>query len=392
MESSSYRSTIFSHLRETRKARALLPFFPVSFIIGHIAAPTTTRKEAATDARLGQVLRVLAQHATVIASGARIAEEIGVSRSAVWRMVQKLREMGVDIAGHPRTGYRLQKMPDLLLPEVLSPLLRGTMFAENIHHYFKITSTNAAAMQAASGDGARSQAKPAPEGSVFVAEEQTAGHGRAGSSWHSEKSAGLYISMVLRPHLAPADVLWLSLIAGLAAHAAVLSTTGVSADLRWPNDLLAGGKKFCGILTELNAEVTRVRYAVVGIGINVNQLTFPAELDSIATSLRRETGRVHSRVDLAGALLKSFDREYRSLVGPAQTAGGTVFSARTAAIIRRFEEVSSYGRGKKVRVDEDGGFEGVTEGLDERGFLRVMTTGGMRTVLSGGVRELHSVE
>lgn len=365
-----------------------MPFSPTSVIIGHIAASTKTRKEAATDARIGQVLRVLAQHATVIASGAKIAEEIGASRSSVWRMVQKLRQMGVEIAGHPHTGYRLQKMPDLLLPEILAPLVRGTIFAGNIHHYFKITSTNAVAMQAASSDGVRPQAKPAPEGAVFVGEEQTAGHGRGGNQWHSEKSAGLYISLVLRPPLAPADVLWLSLIAGLAVHAAVLEITGISADLRWPNDLLAGGKKFCGILTELNAEVTRVRYAVVGIGINVNQMAFPRELESIATSLRRESGRMHSRVDLAGALLKSFDREYRALVVSAQPAGAGALSTRTAAIIQRFETVSSYGRGKRVRIDEDEGFEGVTQGLDERGFLRVLTASGMRTVLSGGVREV----
>jgi BirA family biotin operon repressor/biotin-[acetyl-CoA-carboxylase] ligase len=165
----------------------------------------------------------------------------------------------------------------------------------------------------------------------------------------------------------------------LAVTAAVKDVTGVEADLRWPNDLLIGDKKFCGILTEMNAEVTRVRYAVVGIGINVNQWEFPPELDAIATSLRIATGREWSRVELIASLLQSLDREYRAL------NSGDLGAAR-ADIFRRFEEVSSYARGKNVTVDEDGGYEGVTAGLDERGFLRVQTSTGTKTVLSGSVR------
>ena len=153
------------------------------------------------------------------------------------------------------------------------------------------------------------------------------------------------------------------------------------ADLKWPNDLLLGGKKFCGILTEMNAEATRVRHLVVGVGINVNQVKFPAELREIATSLRIETGTEWSRVELCAALLKSLDREYRSLVEDA--------GAREA-ILRRFEESSSSVRGRKVSQSrrENGGLAGVTEGLDERGFLRVRTAEGLRTVVSGTVRVL----
>jgi BirA family biotin operon repressor/biotin-[acetyl-CoA-carboxylase] ligase len=182
--------------------------------------------------------------------------------------------------------------------------------------------------------------------------------------------------VVLRPRLAPADVLVLALATGLAGAAAVEETTGLRPDLRWPNDLLLGGKKFCGILTELSAEATRVRYAVVGVGMNVNHTSFPGELAPLATSLRIQTGRSLSRVELAAALLKSLDCEYAGLTDP---------NAR-AAILRRFEERSSVARGRRVHVDEDGGYEGVTEGLDGRGFLLVRTDMGLRTVLSGGVR------
>jgi BirA family transcriptional regulator, biotin operon repressor / biotin---[acetyl-CoA-carboxylase] ligase len=325
-----------------------------------------------TDIRLGRVIRLLADHATVVVSGTKIASEIGISRSEVWRLVQQLRELGVNIGGHPATGYSLNSMPDLLLPDFLAPLLHGTIFGKNIHHYYKAGSTNNLAMEAAGAS--------APEGSVFLAEQQTAGRGRGAHEWHSAQSAGIYCSVVLRPALPPSEVLVLSLAAGLAVQAAIQEIDPrVHPDLKWPNDLLIQGKKFCGILTEMNAEVTRVRHVVVGIGINVNQATFPPELQGSAVSLHLSTGSEWSRVELCAALLKSLDREYRELTGSA--------GARES-ILRRFAEQSSSVNGARVAVDENGGFEGVTEGLDSRGFLQVRTAQGLRTVLSGTVRKL----
>jgi BirA family biotin operon repressor/biotin-[acetyl-CoA-carboxylase] ligase len=319
-------------------------------------------------------------HATVVASGTKIAEEIGTSRSEVWRLIQQLRALGVDVAGHPATGYQLRAVPDLLLPEMLAPSLKGTIFggARQIHHYYKIGSTNSEAMRAAS--------EGAPEGSVFLAEEQLAGRGRGEHTWHSARSAGIYCSVLLRPAMPPSDALIFSLAAGLAVRAAVAEIAPqLLADLKWPNDLLLRGKKFCGILIEMNAEATRVRHLVVGVGINVNQVKFPAELREIATSLRIETGTEWSRVELCAALLKSLDREYRSLTEDA--------GARNS-ILRRFEESSSSVRGSKVSivvnsdvdVDGNGTLAGVTEGLDERGFLRVRTAEALTTVVSGTVK------
>ena len=284
--------------------------------------------------------------------------------------MQQLRQIGVDIAGHPATGYRLQSAPDLLLPAMLSPLLRGTIFSDRIHHYYKVGSTNDIAMEAAS-DGE-------PEGSVFLAEQQTAGRGRGAHQWHSAESTGIYCSVVLRPVVPPSEILILSLAAGLAVHDAVQEVDPrVIPDLKWPNDLLIKGKKFCGILTEMNAEATRVRYLVIGIGINVNHATFPDEHQKLATSLRLEAGTEWSRIELCAALLKSLDREYRQL---------TEDPAARDSILRRFQERSSSARGKFVEVAENGGFEGITEGLDSRGFLTVRTGQGLRTVLSGTVK------
>lgn len=314
-------------------------------------------------------MRLLTDHATVVVSGTKIADEIGTSRSEVWRLVQQLRSLGVEIAGHPATGYQLRTMPDLLLPDMLAPALKGTIFS-NVHHYYKIGSTNTEAMQSA--------AAGAPEGSVFVAEEQTAGRGRGAHHWDSAPSAGIYCSVVLRPPLPPSEALVLSLASGLAVRAAVLQIDSrVLPDLKWPNDLLIEGRKFCGILAEMNAEATRLRYLVVGIGINVNQASFPSDLQPAATSLRLASGTEWSRVELCVALLKSLDREYRDLLQKPDARD---------SILQRFQECSPSSRGRRVQVEENGGFEGVTEGLDARGFLQVRTAQGLRTVLSGTVR------
>ncbi len=326
--------------------------------------------EGLTDARLGHIVRLLSDNATLVISGTRIAEELGTSRSEVWRAVQHLRELGVRITGHPAEGYQLESVADLLLPDIVGPLVSGTIFASSIRHYFRIGSTNVSAMEAA--------ASGEPEGSVFFAEEQTAGRGRGSNTWESAPSDGIYCSIVLRPQMAPADAVLLSLIAGIAVAETVEQTTGLHADLRWPNDVLIGERKFCGILTEMNAEITRVRYVVVGIGINVNQASFSGELEPTATSLRMEAGHEWSRVQLAATLLKSLDTWYRKLSNNAADARAALFQA--------FEQRSSYARSRHVHVYEGAGYDGVTEGLDSRGFLLVRTDQGLRTVLSGLVR------
>src|ERR1700760_4308024 len=151
--------------------------------------------------------------------------------------------------------------------------LAETPFAGKLHFFPSIHSTNTHAMQEAE--------RGALHGSVYFADEQTAGRGRGAHQWSSPPGSGLYVSALLRPAIPPADVLWLSLAAGLAVRDAVLKVTSLACDLRWPNDLLLGPRKFCGILTELNAEVTRIRHLVVGIGINVHQESFPPELREI---------------------------------------------------------------------------------------------------------------
>ena len=279
-----------------------------------------------------------------------------------------------------------QVQQDLLLPEVIGPLVRNTIFFGHIQHWVQTESTNLLASRAA--NRAEQQIEPASEGEVFLAEEQTAGRGRGSNKWHSERGIGIYCSVILRPQITPSDTLWLSLISAVAVQDAVREVTGCVTDIRWPNDLLINDKKFCGILTELSTEAASVRHAIVGIGINVNHSTFPEELRGLATSLRIETGCEWPRVDLTAALLKSLDREYRALLrainhpirNPAQ---------RFEAIVKRVEARSSYAYGKEVQVDEEGGYCGVTDGLDSQGFLRVKTRHGVRMVISGSVRPVQ---
>lgn len=278
---------------------------------------------------------------------------------------------------------------DVLSTEGIAPLVRNTIFSGNIHYFQQAESTNNLALEAAAAAAASfgKHGELAAEGAVFIAGEQTAGRGRGGHSWHSEPGTGIYCSFLLRPPISPADALWLSLIAAIAVQEAVREVTGFKADIRWPNDLLLNEKKFVGILTEMSSETTRVQHAVIGIGINVNHTSLPGELAETATSLRIESGRHWPRTELVGALIRALDREYRALLravtGPVRTP-----NLRFEPIIKRVESRSSYVNGKLVHVDEDGGFSGVTDGLDPRGFLRVRTDKGLRIVISGGVRPL----
>ncbi len=196
----------------------------------------------------------------------------------------------------------------------------------------------------------------------MLAEEQTAGRGRAGRTWPSEKSSGIYCSVLLRPQISPSQASLLTLVAGLAARDAVAEELHATPDIRWPNDLLVGGKKFCGILTEMHAEPDRVNYAVVGIGINVNQSRLPAEISG-ASPLRcaSKAATRHSRLEILVRLLRHLDRYYNQFLtdGPQP-------------IVRRFAEVSSYFQGKRVRITTaTESFVGTTAGLELSGVLRV---------------------
>ncbi|GAC1663750.1 MAG: biotin--[acetyl-CoA-carboxylase] ligase [Candidatus Acidiferrum sp.] len=324
-----------------------------------------------TEQQLASLLDLLSRNATIVTSGARIAKEIGVSRSTVWRWVTRLRALGVKVKGQPRTGYFLENVPDILMPDMLRQGLKGHFFSKRIYHFFKTDSTNRVALELGHAGEA--------EGAIVIAEEQTAGRGRAQRTWHSERGTGIYVTLLLRPKLAPVQAPLLTMMAGLSAHAAVEAITGLKVDLKWPNDLLVRGKKVGGILTEMHAEPSQVRFVIVGIGINVNQEKFPADLANIATSLRAETGRVQSRINLLIRLLREFEADYNRFLRDG-----------AAHVIERFGQVSSYAKGKRVRVTNGAEtFGGITAGLGPEGLLQVQRDDGrLSTVIAGDVTEL----
>lgn len=226
-----------------------------------------------------------------------------------------------------------------------------------VEWYETLDSTMTVASRLARGD---LNQEGCAHGTVVVADEQTAGIGRHGRSWHSQRETGLYVSIVLRiPQ--PVPVMMLAL--GLAAWEAIAKTSGLDPDLRWPNDVLIGGRKCAGILAQVESGAL-----IAGIGINVSQTEFPQELE--ATSLRME-GATVTREDLLTALVETVD---------------TYCAKQSEEIRRLFESASSYARGRRVRVEQDG-FEGITEGLDPLGFLIVRQDNGQQaTILAGGVR------
>lgn len=319
-----------------------------------------------TDHKLDRLVHLLVRNATVVVPGPKIAAEIGVSRSTVWEWVEKLRELGVAIKGHPRHGYQLEKLPDVLAPSLVRAELPNAEIGHKVIHYFRTDSTNSAALELG--------AQAAPHGTVVIAEEQTAGRGRLGRKWYSEKSSGIYASIVLRPPLAPSTAPVLTLMAGVAVHSAVRAATGLSGDIRWPNDLLINGKKVCGILTEMRAEVDRLHMVVLGIGINVNQSSMPDELREIATSLALEGGRHYSRLHLLAELLRDIERYYHMLLNEG-----------SAAIVREWSAASTYAEGKRVRVKASrDDYFAVTSGLDASGALKVCRDDGRQELLVAG--------
>ena len=264
----------------------------------------------------------------------------------------------------------------------LEAALAGTVFAGKLHFAAVIGSTNADALAAArSGE---------PHGSVYFADEQLAGRGRADHAWQSAVGEGLYVSVLLRPPVPAARLPLLPLVAGLAAAEAIRAVSSLTVDLRWPNDVLIGPRKAVGILVEAKTSGGAADFVVVGIGVNVHQRDFAPDLATPATSLDLEAGapgdrssslgwkakRRVSRQDLLVALLKSLEHETLGLLD----------AVSAAAIPERIERASTWVRGRRVEVHGPQACVGVTAGLDEHGFLKVRTADGLMTVQTGGIR------
>lgn len=235
-------------------------------------------------------------------SGEKMSQDLKVSRSMVWKVIKDLREEGYQIDSVTNRGYKLLLVPDLVTSDEIKSVLKTKLFGKEIFHYKEVDSTNIVA-KAKARDGAK-------EGTVFIAETQSGGKGRLGKAWESPEGTGIWMSTIVRPRILLQDVSGITLVAGLAICKAIRETTQLPAYIKWPNDVVVKGKKVCGILTEMSAEIDQVNYVIIGIGINVNTTCFPKELHKRATSLKIESGQDFMRKDLVAQVLMFLEVYY----------------------------------------------------------------------------------
>ena len=273
------------------------------------------------------ILKSLTEHPGEWLSGEDLCRLSGVTRSAVWKQVRQLKDEGYAIESLPSKGYRMLTEGETLSREGLQLALAESEILKDVIYLKTVDSTN---RYARGLDEA---------GVLIVANEQTQGRGRLGRSWHGPAGEGLWFSLVLRPNMDPSQAAMVTQIAASAVWQGIFKVTGIEASIKWPNDIQIGPRKLCGILTEMNAELGAIQRLVVGIGINVNNASMPAELSETATSLMLETDRKWSRKALLVAVLKAFEADYLKFINEGDVT----------SVIRRCREHSSL-LGKPIRI------------------------------------------
>lgn len=330
-------------------------------------------REAGSTCQLGEsagmILSILREQAGEPLSGEDISRRLKVSRSAIWKQIKNLRELGYEISAEPSRGYRLLSSPDRLIPPELSAGLNVRRLGREIICLDEAVSTNAVAFRLAE-DGA-------VEGCTVIADCQTSGKGRLGRVWVSPPGVNLYCSVIVRPPLQPMAAPQLTFLSVVAVARTIEQVTGLSPRIKWPNDILLSGKKVAGLLNEMSAETDKVNFVVLGIGVNLNMRAdqFPPELRHPATSTLIETGKGVSRVVFARRLLQELDSIY------------SLFLEEGYAPVRREWLERSRLAGEQVTVTDNGTIQsGVVTGIDEYGALLLKSpSGAIIQILSGDV-------
>ena len=318
-----------------------------------------------TDAQILTTLRAAGDGGV---SGAELAQELGVSRAAIWARIEELRTLGYEIEASPHLGYRLINAPDVLhADDLVSRLGKTEIVGRDIRVFEQTASTNDVAEKLAL-DGVE-------EGVVVFAEAQTKGRGRLGRKWVSPSRKGLWFSVLLRPKLRPQEVTQLTVAAAMALVRAIKVETGLTAEIKWPNDIQIRGRKVAGILSELSAELDRAKHVILGIGVDVNLSAseFPPELRKLATSLKIESGKPVSRPELAAAILRELDRDY-----------ARVCAGQFATVADEWEtHCTTIGRNVVIQIG-DRQVRGCAESLDADGALLLRTEHGHIERIIGG--------
>ena len=314
-----------------------------------------------------EILRLL-RSADGYISGQELCNRFGVSRTAVWKAINQLKEAGYEIEAQQNKGYRLKAAPDLMTEAEIKSLMHTDWVAKEVLYFDTIDSTNTKAQELAE--------KGYPSGTLVVADKQESGKGRRGRSWVSPSGTGIFMTLMIKPDINPNNASMLTLVAALAVAKAITSVTGEEAMIKWPNDIVVNGKKVCGILTEMNAQFDYINHIVVGIGINVHNESFPEEISQMASSLMIEAGgkRFH-RAQIIAETMSYFEQYYDTFL---QTQD-------LSALVRKYDELL-VNMNKAVRVlDPKEPFDGKAMGITPKGELIVDTWESRKLVSSGEV-------
>lgn len=314
-----------------------------------------------------EILRLL-RSADGYISGQELCNRFGVSRTAVWKAINQLKEAGYEIEAQQNKGYRLMAAPDLMTEAEIKSLMHTEWVAKEVLYFDTIDSTNTKGQELAE--------KGYPSGTLVVADKQESGKGRRGRSWVSPSGTGIFMTLMIKPDINPNNASMLTLVAALAVAKAITSVTGEEALIKWPNDIVVNSKKVCGILTEMNAQFDYINHIVVGIGINVHNESFPEEISQMASSLMIEAGgkRFHRALIIAETM-SYFEQYYDTFLKTQDLS----------ALVREYDKLL-VNRNKSVRVlDPKEPFDGKAMGITPKGELIVDTWESRKLVSSGEV-------
>ena len=347
-------------------AELTVQFYRRNYIEGLFLSSGVLRDPDYTTLRMIETLRLLRESGKNV-SGQELCEHFGISRTAVWKMMNQLKEEGYEIEAVQNKGYRLLNEPDLVTKDELESRTHTKYVGQTVYYSREVDSTNTWAKRLAE--------ESAPNGTLTTAETQTAGKGRRGRVWKSPEGTSVSMSILLYPDLEPAKAPMLTIVMGLAVVQGVQRALGVDTKIKWPNDAVLNGKKLCGILTEMSAQIDYINYVVIGTGINVNQMEFPEEIAEIATSLAIETGHPVNRAKVVAAVLEAFEEDYEKFLEAGDLSG-----------LKEAYEAVLANKNQPVRVlDPKEPFEGVALGITPTGELRVQKE-------DGTIAEVHSGE
>jgi len=300
-------------------------------------------------------------------SGQFLCDKYGVSRTAVWKVINNLKNDGYEISSVNNRGYKITKLPNKLKRVLIEKSLETDRFGRSLEVLDEVDSTNNYCKKMAEAG--------APEGYCVATTRQVAGRGRRGRVWETPDNTNIAMSFLIRPELEPNDTSMITLVAALAVESAVRELTGVEAQIKWPNDILLGGHKICGILTELSLELTAVNYVVVGIGVNVNNETMPEDIRDIASSIYIETGKNLDKNELTASILGYFEKYYDRFMADKNLSG-----------LRNIYEEHLVNMNRTVRIiEKDKERTGEAVGISERGALLVKFDTGVEAITGGEV-------